>query len=140
MELGIASQALWKFKLRVKLVFMIRLRDEDIEQIFHRSSGPGGQHVNKVSTAVTLKHIPTGLIVTASDSRSQSQNRALARARLEEKLAESARQKKLAALAEASRERCRKARRSKGLKARMVESKRRRGETKNLRGKVRATG
>ncbi|MEI8386256.1 MAG: peptide chain release factor-like protein [Verrucomicrobiota bacterium] len=122
----------------MKLVSMIRLRDEDILQIFHRSSGPGGQHVNKVSTAVTLKHIPTGLIVTATDSRSQSQNRALARERLEEKLAESARKKKLAALAEASRERCRKAKRSRGLKARMVESKRRRAETKNLRGKVRS--
>ncbi|MEI6494329.1 MAG: peptide chain release factor-like protein [Verrucomicrobiota bacterium] len=121
----------------MKLVFMIRLREEDIEQIFHRSSGPGGQHVNKVSTAVTLKHIPTGLIVTASDSRSQSQNRALARERLEEKLAESARRKKLADLAEASRERRRKAKRSRGTKARMVESKRRRSETKNLRGKVR---
>ena len=116
---------------------MTRLRDEDILQIFHRSSGPGGQHVNKVSTAVTLKHIPTGLIVTATDSRSQSQNRALARERLEEKLAESARKKKLAALAEASRERCRKAKRSRGTKARMVESKRRRSETKSLRGKVR---
>ncbi|MEI8311848.1 MAG: peptide chain release factor-like protein [Verrucomicrobiota bacterium] len=124
----------------MKLVCMIRLRDEDILQIFHRSSGPGGQHVNKVSTAVTLKHIPTGIIVTATDSRSQSQNRALARERLEEKLAESARKKKLAAMAEASRERCRKAKRSRGLKARMVESKRRRGETKSLRGKVRATG
>lgn len=116
---------------------MIRIRDEDLVQIFHRSSGPGGQHVNKVSTAVTLKHVPTGVIVTASDSRSQSQNRALARIRLEEKLAEAARRKKLAALAEASRERCRKAKRSKGLKARMVESKRRRAETKSLRGKVR---
>ena len=124
-------------ELRVKLVRMIRLRDEDLVQIFHRSSGPGGQHVNKVSTAVTLKHIPTGLIVTASDSRSQSQNRALARERLEGKLAESARKKKLADLAEASRERRRKAKRSRGTKARMVESKRRRSETKNLRGKVR---
>ena len=136
----IPSQSLRNFKLRVKLARMIRLRDEDIVQIVHRSSGPGGQHVNKVSTAVTLKHIPTGLIVTASDSRSQSQNRALARARLEEKLAESARKKKLASLAEASRERRRKARRSRGTKARMVESKRRRAETKNLRGRVRSTG
>lgn len=116
---------------------MARLRDEDIQQVFHRSGGPGGQHVNKVSTGVTLKHIPTGIVVTATDSRSQSQNRALARARLEEKLAESARQKKLSALAEASRERRRKAKRSRGTKARMVESKRRRAETKNLRGRVR---
>jgi len=115
---------------------MKRLRDEDLVQIFHRSSGPGGQHVNKVSTAVTLKHIPTGMSVTASDSRSQSQNRALARARLEEKLAASAERRKLQALADAARERRRKAKRSKGTKKRMVESKRRRGETKALRGKV----
>ena len=72
----IPSQSLRNFKLRVKLARMIRLRDEDIVQIFHRSSGPGGQHVNKVSTAVTLKHIPTGLIVTASDSRSRSEEKA----------------------------------------------------------------
>lgn len=116
------------------------LRDEDIVEIFHRSSGPGGQHVNKVSTAVTLKHLPTGLIVTASDSRSQSQNRALARSRLAGKLKEAARKKKLASLADASRERRRKARRSRGTKTRMVEGKRRRSETKKLRGKVAAVG
>jgi protein subunit release factor B len=126
------------FKLRVKILPM--LRDEDIVEIFHRSSGPGGQHVNKVSTAVTLKHLPTGLIVTASDSRSQSQNRALARSRLAGKLEESARRKKLDSLADASRERRRKARRSRGTKTRMVEGKRRRSETKKLRGKVAAAG
>lgn len=113
-------------------------RDEDIVEIFCRSSGPGGQHVNKVSTAVTLKHIPTGISATASDSRSQAQNRALARARLAEKLADAGRKQKLAALAAISRERRRKAKRSKGTKARMVESKRRRGETKKMRGRVRA--
>ncbi len=115
---------------------MPALRNDDIQEIFHRSSGPGGQHVNKVSTAVTLKHIPSGLIVTATDTRSQAQNRALARARLIEKLAEAARRKKLDALALASKERRRKARRSRGTKARLVEGKRRRSETKKMRGKV----
>jgi len=48
------------------------LRLEDFEESFARSSGPGGQHVNKVSTAVTLRHGPSGAAVTVQDSRSQS--------------------------------------------------------------------
>ena len=54
----------------------------DFEESFARSGGPGGQHVNKVSTAVTLRHRPSGLAVTVQDSRSQAMNRQLARGRL----------------------------------------------------------
>ena len=115
---------------------MKKLRDSDIEEMFSRSSGPGGQHVNKVSTAVTLRHVPTGLSVTVSDSRSQAMNRETARQRLLRKISEAAEAKKLAQLAEVSRERRRKAKRSRGTKAKLVESKRRRSETKKLRGKV----
>ena len=108
-------------------------------EIFARSSGPGGQHVNKVSTSVTLRHLPSGLSVEVSDSRSQARNRAIARERLAEKISEAGRRKKLDALAEAARERRRKARRSRGTKARLVEGKRRRGETKKMRGKIRSS-
>ena len=66
----------------------VNLRDEDLRESFARSSGPGGQHVNKVSTAVTLTHLPSGLSVMVSDSRSQSMNRKIARERLAEKLKE----------------------------------------------------
>jgi len=115
---------------------MAAFREDDIEELFSRSSGPGGQHVNKVSTAVTLRHIPTGLTVTASETRSQARNRALARERLAEKLAAAHELKKQTRLADASRARRQRAKRSRSTKAKLVEGKRRRGETKSLRGKV----
>src|SRR6266480_7958703 len=45
-----------------------RLKEADLEETFARSSGPGGQHVNKVSTAVTLRHRPSVVSVTVQDS------------------------------------------------------------------------
>jgi protein subunit release factor B len=92
----------------------LRLAVEDFEEKFARSSGPGGQHVNKVSTSVTLKHLPTGTAVTVQDSRSQSMNRQLAWTRLLDAIAP----------------------RPYGVKKRMLENKRRRGETKKARRSV----
>ncbi len=63
------------------------VREEDLEERFVRSSGKGGQHVNKTSTCVYLKHLPTGIEVKCMEERSQSLNRFLARRELVEKVA-----------------------------------------------------
>jgi len=60
--------------------------ENDLEETFVRSSGNGGQHVNKTSTCVQLRHKPSGITVTASRERSQSLNRFLARRELLERL------------------------------------------------------
>lgn len=60
--------------------------EKDLEERFVRSSGPGGQKVNKTSTCVHLRHIPTGIMVKCQDSRSQPLNRFLARRYLVEKI------------------------------------------------------
>lgn len=67
------------------------LRDRDGRVEFYRDSGPGGQHRNKVATATRMTHVPTRVVVTATEERSQHQNRQVARARLEAELVSRAR-------------------------------------------------
>ena len=66
--------------------------DEDLlrecELDTFRSSGPGGQHVNKTETAVRLKHLPSGLVVTSREARSQHRNKALCLQKLRERVAQ----------------------------------------------------
>lgn len=62
------------------------IRDADIKVEFFRSSGPGGQHKNVTDSAVRIRHLPTGIVVSATENRSQSRNREMAMERLAEAL------------------------------------------------------
>lgn len=116
------------------------VREEDIEEQFVRSSGAGGQNVNKVSSCVLLHHRPSGVRVRCQKERSQGLNRFLARRILLEKIASLRRGAALEAEQRIAKMRRQKRKRSRRAKLRLLEEKRRRGETKALRSAVRLDG
>ncbi len=113
----------------------LRLDVADFEEKFSRSSGPGGQHVNKVSTAVMLRHVPSGVSVTVQDTRSQSMNRQLAWTRLLDAIEEQRRAERAAHRAEIEKKRRQNSKRPRGVKERILEGKKRRAQIKKNRSK-----
>lgn len=114
----------------------LRLSEDEFEESFVRSAGPGGQNVNKVSTAVELRHKPSGISVTVQDSRSQMTNRVLARERILNEILrvrEAKRQERRQAVQKALRAT---RKRPKGVQRRILEGKRQRSEVKSMRRKV----
>ncbi|MBI5124525.1 MAG: peptide chain release factor-like protein [Candidatus Omnitrophica bacterium] len=112
------------------------IKEGDIEERFIRSRGPGGQNVNKVSTGVYLKHIPTGVEVKVFTERSQALNRYAARKVLANKI-------ETMILGRESEERRRiekirrqKRKRSKRAKEKMLKEKKMKSEKKAMRKKV----
>ena len=111
------------------------LRREDLVEKFIRSAGKGGQNVNKTSTCVYLKHLPTGIEVKCQQERSQAMNRVAALGLLAGKIAAIARRERDARKQEREKDRRRKRPRPARLKERILESKKKVGEKKKLRSK-----
>ncbi len=83
----------------------VEIPDKDLHIDFYRSSGAGGQHVNKTSSAVRIKHIPTGIVTSCQNERSQGQNKAFAMNVLKAKLLTLAQQESKASIDELRGER-----------------------------------
>ena len=113
------------------------VREQDIEEQFVRSSGAGGQKVNKSSTCVVLHHRPTGVRVKCQRERSQALNRFLARRILLDKIEAKLRGAHTAKAQEIARIRRQKRKRSRRAKLKLLADKRHQAEKKSSRAGVR---
>jgi protein subunit release factor B len=120
----------------LKRMSSLGVSEKDLEETFIRSSGPGGQKVNKTSTCVFLRHIPTGLTVKCQRERSQALNRFLARRILMDRVER--RQKGIISREKERVEKIRrqKRKRSKRAKEKVLEEKRFQSKKKRLRTPV----
>lgn len=120
--------------LRARFV-SLGVSPDEVEEVFIRGAGAGGQKINKTSSTVRLRHLPTGVEVRCQRERNQSVNRLLAWTELAYKL--EWRRQMSANAEQAARELARRQKRqkSRGQKARMVASKKHRARIKQARGR-----
>lgn len=114
----------------------LKVREEDIEESFIRSGGKGGQNVNKTSTCVYLKHLPTGIEVKCQEERSQALNRYKARVILLRKIETLFKGKESEERQRIEKLRQQKRKRSKRAKEKILAEKRIVSEKKKLRSRI----
>ena len=112
------------------------IKENDIEECFVHSAGPGGQNVNKTATCVLLRHIPSGIIVKCQKTRSQGLNRMFARRILIDKLDARINARLSKERQRIARIKRQKRKRSKRAKEKLRILKQRRAEKKQQRGAV----
>ncbi len=110
--------------------------EENLKENFVRSQGPGGQNVNKTSTCVYLKHIPSGIEVKCQEERSQVLNRYRVRVILANKIENKILGRQSEERKRIEKIRRQKRRRSRRAKLKILEGKRKQGEKKSLRQRV----
>jgi peptide chain release factor len=111
------------------------IREEDLEEQFIRGSGPGGQKINKVSSTVLLRHVPSGLEIRCQRTRSQVMNRHWARVELCEQLEAERAAAKLSQQQAAEKKLRQNRAKPKAVKRKMVEGKRQRAQIKQGRSR-----
>lgn len=111
----------------------LNIREEDMEESFVRSQGKGGQNVNKTSTCVYLKHLPTGIEVKCQEERVQALNRYRARVLLVRKIDEAVRGRESEERQRIEKIRRQKRKRSKRAKEKMLADKKMTSEKKKMR-------
>ena len=121
----------------IKRMHQFNIFEKDIEESFIRSSGPGGQNINKVSSCVVLKHKPTDIQVKCQKERSQALNRYRARWMLIEKIEIGKKEKALREKQRIEKERRQKRKRPQYLKEEILIAKRQKSEKKSFRKKIR---
>ena len=112
------------------------IRETDLDEKFVRSGGHGGQNVNKLSTCVMLRHVPTGTQVKCQTSRQQGMNRYIARKLLVAKIESNRRAAAAERRAQRAKLKRQNRKRSRGAKERILSDKRHRSEKKATRRKV----
>jgi protein subunit release factor B len=130
MRFGVSSE---KEAALAERLSRLGVQPVDLVEKFVRAGGPGGQNVNKTSTAVYLKHLPTGIEVKMQQERSQALNRFLARRTLADKLEARLRGEQSAEAARVAKLRRQKRRRSRRAKEKVLAAKVRQAEKKAWR-------
>ena len=124
-----------KWDLLRKKMEELRIREDDLIEKFILGSGRGGQNLQKTSSCVYLKHIPTGIEIKCQRERSREMNRYYARRELCEKIETQILKIKTEKVQLIEKKRRQKRKRSKRAQQKVLENKKHRGEIKSLRGK-----
>lgn len=114
------------------------IREEDLEEQFIRGTGPGGQKINKTSSTVLLRHLPTGTEIRCQRERQQSANRYWARWELCQHIEDTRKAAALEERNEREKKRRQNRKRPRGVKERILRGKHQRAEVKKQRGRIRS--